>query len=289
MNTEPKIFANSKCFKLAESPMWHKRQQALYWRGYHGEIYRKRTPENPDDFECFQLDIGKIGSMVFTPTDEILLFAEGARVWRWVPYGEPVLLFDFKGNIFNDMLCDSRGRIYCGMLAENFFDRPNRGKHGSFWRLDPSGEMTCLDSNISPTPNGIRISPANDKLYFAVTDDNTVYRYDYDVETGALSHKAVFANDCRPDGMAIDATGNLWVADCRPDGGVVCYDPPGTVIRRVHVPANRTMSVAFGGADGKTVFVTTGCASTGQVGFDGGVFAFRTDIPGAAEYLFPLS
>ncbi len=59
MNTEPKIFANSKCFKLAESPMWHKRQQALYWRGYHGEIYRKCTPENPDDFECFQLDIGK--------------------------------------------------------------------------------------------------------------------------------------------------------------------------------------------------------------------------------------
>lgn len=288
MKDKPQIYANSKCFKLAESPMWHARQQALYWRGYHGEIYRKTTPVNPNDFECFQLDIGKIGSMVFTPTDELLLFAEGARVWRWVPYGAPVLLYDFKGDVFNDVLCDSRARIFCGMLAPNFFDRERRGKHGSFWRLDPNGEMTCLDREISPTPNGIRLSPKEDKLYFAVTDENTVYQYDYDAETGALGGKTVFVNDCRPDGMAIDAAGNLWVADCRPDGGIICYDPRGTVIRRVHVPANRTMSVAFGGADGKTVFVTTGCAATGQAGYDGGVFSFRTDTPGAAEYLFPL-
>lgn len=288
MKDKPQIYANSKCFKLAESPMWHARQQALYWRGYHGEIYRKTTPDDPNDFECFQLDIGKIGSMVFTPTDELLLFAEGARVWRWVPYGAPVLLYDFKGDVFNDVLCDSRARIFCGMLAPNFFDRERRGKHGSFWRLDPNGEMTCLDREISPTPNGIRLSPKEDKLYFAVTDENTVYQYDYDVETGALGGKTVFVNDCRPDGMAIDAVGNLWVADCRPDGGIICYDPRGTVIRRVHVPANRTMSVAFGGADGKTVFVTTGCAATGQAGYDGGVFSFRTDTPGAAEYLFPL-
>ena len=116
-----------------------------------------------------------------------------------------------------------------------------------------------------------------------------MYQYDYDVETGTLSNKTVFAENCRPDGMAMDAAGNLWVADCRPEGGVVSYDPNGNILSRVHVPANRTMSLAFGGADGKTVFVTTGCASTGQVGHDGGVFAFRTDTPGAAEYLFPLS
>lgn len=287
MHTEPTLFANSKCFKLAESPMWHKAQAALYWRGYHGEIYRKQRLDDPDDFECFQLNVGKIGSMVFTATDEILLFCEGARVWRWVPYHEPVLLYDFKGDVFNDVLCDSRGRIYCGMLAPNFFDRPNRGKNGSFWRLD-GDKMTCLDRSISPTPNGIRLSPENDRLYFAVTDDHAIYCYDYDVETGALSHKRVFVSDCRPDGIAIDAAGNLWVADCRPDGGVLCYDKEGEMIRRVRVPANRTMSVAFGGADGKTVFVTTGCASEGQRDFDGGVFSFQSDVPGAPEHLFPI-
>ena len=151
-------------------------------------------------------------------------------------------MYDFEGDVFNDVLCDSRGRVYCGMLAPNFFDRPNRGKHGSFWLFE-NGKMTCLDREISPTP----------------------------------------------DGIAMDAAGNLWVTHCRPNGALLCYNPEGKIIRRVHVPANRTMSVAFGGADGKTVFVTTGCAGTGQVGFDGGVFAFRANTPGAAEYLFPLS
>ena len=286
MNDKPKIYANSKCFKLAESPMWHKAQNALYWRGYNGEIYRKKTLNDPLDFECFQLNIGRIGSMVFTPTDEIILFCEGARLWRWVPGCEPTPLYDFKGNVFNDVLCDSRGRVYCGMLAPNFFDREGRGKHGSFWLFE-NGKMTCLDDSISPTPNGIRINPENNRLYFAVTDDDKIYCYDYDAKTGALSNKRVFADDCHPDGIAMDAEGNLWVTHCRPNGELLCYNPEGKIIRRVKVPALKVISVAFGGKDGKSVFVTTGCGEE-QVGEDGSVFVFENDVPGAPEYLLSI-
>ncbi len=60
------------------------------------------------------------------------------------------------------------------------------------------------------------------------------------------------------------------------------------MIRRVHVPANRAMSVAFGGTDGKTVFVATGCASDGQKDFDGGIFCFRADVEEAPEYLYSI-
>ena len=35
-----KLFANCKC-ELFESPMYNKREKMLYWRGFHGEIYRK--------------------------------------------------------------------------------------------------------------------------------------------------------------------------------------------------------------------------------------------------------
>lgn len=286
MNTRPTLFADSCCYPLAESPMWHPRQQMLYWRGCNGEIYRKALSDHPDpdDFTCYRLNIGMIGSMVFTSSDALLLFAEHGRIWRWIPGNEPVLLSDFNKELFNDVLCDSHCRIYCGMLAPNFFDRANRGKHGSFWRLDPNGDFVCLDANISPTPNGIRIGPNGDCLYLAVTDDNCIYRYAYDVQTGALSHRRVFAEDCSPDGIAVDAEGNLWVACCRENGGLLCYDPSGRLIHTVDLPVSRVMSVAFGGADRKTLFVATGSDYSGHKPHEGGIFALPVQIPGAAEY-----
>ena len=128
-------------------------------------------------------------------TELIFLFGDDGKVWKWVPNYRPTLYKDFKGTLFNDVLCDSKGRIYCGMLAKNFFDPEKRGKHGSLWLLDIDGSFKCLEKKLSAIPNGIRINPQQNKLYFAITNDNCVYSYDYDKNTGKLSNRKVFAEN----------------------------------------------------------------------------------------------
>lgn len=278
-----KLFADCHC-ELSESPMWNKKENLLYWRGFHGELYRKKINNDVNDFECFQLNIGNIGSMVFTDSDYMLLFADGGKIWRWKPYSEPVLHKDFKKTLFNDVIVDPQGRIYCGMLAEHFFEPDKIGKYGSLWLLY-NNDFICLEDKTGNTPNGIRFSPQLDKLYFGVTDHDCVYVYDYDKTTGKLSNKKVFASGCFPDGIAMDINGNLWVTDCRQGGPLLCYNPQGEVIDEIYFPVYRIISVAFGGKDNSTMFVTTSGGNSPKGNHDGGVFMIENIATGAEEFI----
>ncbi len=281
------IFADCLC-GLSESPVWDAQKKVLYWRGSDGEIYRKALASSVRDYEKFELAIGHIGSIVLTDTEYLLLFCDHGKIWKWKPYETPILYKDYRLSLFNDVLCDGHGRIYCGMLAENYFDAKKRGKHGALLLFDKNG-LIRLDNTLSPTPNGIRISPSEDKLYFAVTDDGCVYAYDYDAETGALSNRKIFAENCCPDGIAMDEAGNLWVANCDPSNSSLdCYAPDGRLLERLRLPVRRIISVAFGGDDGKMLFITTANENQPRSKHDGGVFFLRTDIRGAREYRFPL-
>lgn len=279
-----RLFADCHC-ALSEAPMWNKAQQLLYWRGFHGEIYRKPYNENVDDFECFQLDIGNIGSMAFTETEQMLLFADNGRVWLWTPGEKPELHRDFGLTLFNDCIVDPRGRVFCGMLAENYFDDEKRGDHGSLWRLDPDGSFRCLLEKTGTTPNGIRFSPDLKTLYFAVTDLDAIFAFDYDVETGELSNQRVFADQCFPDGITVDAAGNVWNTFCRPGKPLQVFNPAGICIAEYDLPVHRVISAAFGGPENRSVFVSTACENQPVGEHDGGIFVMETDAEGCEEYI----
>ena len=280
---EFKIFADCKPY-LSESPMWHKKQKMLYWRGLSGEIYRKGMTNSTTDFEKFELGIGGIGSMVFTEGEEILIFGDEGKIFKWVPYSAPVLYKDFGGSLYNDCIADPKGRIFCGMLADNFFDYQNRGKHGSLWRLDPDGSFKCLLDKIGTTPNGIRFSNDHTKLYFAVTDDDCIYEYDYALESGEISNQRVFASSCCPDGITVDKCGNLWNTYCLPGRPLQVFLPSGELIKEYFLPVRRVLSVAFGGEDNDIVFVTTAHENEPTGEHDGAVFMMKTDLIGCDEY-----
>ena len=286
MNSKWEIQLFADCHAtLSESPMWHPREKVLYWRGFEGEIYRKKIGTPPEEYECFRLSIGLIGSMVFTETETILLFADKGTVWKWIPGEEPVLYRTFGGALFNDVIADPNGRIYCGMLAENYFVPGKRGAHGSFWRLDPDGSFVCLEDAIGTTPNGIRFSPELDKLYFGVTDDNVVYEYDYNIQTGELSNRRVYAEDCSPDGIAMDRDGNLWVTDCRPGNPLIAFDRAGNRVVELVFPVRRVISAAFGGENRELLFVTTAHEGAPRGKHDGGVFLLENTAGGTDEFL----
>ena len=85
-----------------------------------------------------------------------------------------------------------------------------------------------------------------------------------------------------PDGLKLDTTGRLYVAAGRnraklpcetadpPTAGIYVFSPVGELLEFVAIPRDETTNCAFGGVDGKTLFITAG----------GTLWSIRTTAPG---------
>jgi gluconolactonase len=117
--------------------------------------------------------------------------------------------------------------------------------HGLF-RLTPAGTLIpdCKDFD---RPNGLSLSPDERILYVADTSQYHVRCFDV-APDGSLSGGQVFAElrgegGGRPDGMKVDARGNLW---CTGPGGVWVFCPEGEHLGSIRVPERQTANVAWG-------------------------------------------
>ena len=161
----------------------------------------------------------------------------------------------------NDIAIDSKDRIYAS--------DPNwKAKTGRFWRIDTDGKVTLLDS--LGTANGIDISPDEKILY--VNAGREIWAFDLS-ESGEISNKRRLIEfpDFGVDGMRCDVKGNIYIARFG-KGTVAKISPQGYIIKEVTLTGKKPTNVAFGGKDGRTVYVTL---------MDmGNLESFRVDDPG---------
>ena len=138
------------------------------------------------------------------------------------------------------------------------------------------------------TSNGAAFAPDGRTLYHSDTPRFVIYRSEYDPETGAVRNERVFArltptehDRGRPDGAAVDATGCYWSA-LYEGGRVQRYAPDGRLPTEYPFPVRYPTMPAFGGADLKTLFVT----SARRDGSGGGLYALAVDTPGTSAAAF---
>ena len=108
--------------------------------------------------------------------------------------------------------------------------------------------------------NGLEWSPDGSLMYYIDTATQGMDVFDFDLEAGHASGRRPFihfeASFGVPDGMTIDAEGYLWVAFY--DGWAVRrFSPQGALDRTIELPAARTTSCCFGGADLDQLYVTS--------------------------------
>jgi gluconolactonase len=161
----------------------------------------------------------------------------------------------------NDLLVGSDGRIWFTDPHGPFDDKP-----GSVRAYDPrTGELETLLDGLE-YPNGLAFDA--DELFVAETRTQRVLRYAFD--GAALTPLGEFAalRDGRPDGMAFDGDGNLYVAATSADA-VLVYDRDGRERDAIRF-AGPTMptNVAFAGdvlvvtaGKGGRVFAVEGVAA----------------------------
>jgi sugar lactone lactonase YvrE len=169
----------------------------------------------------------------------------------------------------NDLTVAADGTIYAS--------DPHWKQHdGQIWRISKSaggeaiGEKMTAERRMSTT-NGIDLSPDGKTLYVGESDTREIWAYRID---GArlLSPRLVKRfPDFDIDGLRTDTDGNLFVARIL-KGTIAELSPQGTLRREIRLTAPEPTNLAFGGTDGKTIFVTQR-----KGGF---VESFRTDHPG---------
>ncbi|WP_251328281.1 SMP-30/gluconolactonase/LRE family protein [Haloplanus pelagicus] len=254
MSHDITVVADYGC-QVAEGPIWHPDDEALYWIDVPaGSLFRYR-PETDEHAHVFESDL--IAGITVEADGSLLLFEDGGVVRRldtetWD--ATPVLdITEEADTRFNDVIADPAGRVFAGTM-------PTDRHPGRLYRLDPDGTYHRLIDDLA-LPNGLGFTTERDALYLTESKANRIRRYAYEETSGQLSDRTVFAEvdhgDGLPDGLAVDTTGHVWSAEWN-GGQLVRYDDSGTVVEKVSCPAETVASLTFGGENYETAYVTTG-------------------------------
>jgi len=241
--------------KLGEGPVWDVAEKALYWiDGSAPAIYR--LDPKTGDIKSWKTP---------KPIGSLALREKGGAVCA---LSDGFYHFDFKsgdarqigaavakpGTTFNDGKTDARGRFVAGTLDSKF-----QGPVGSIFSLDGSLRCSVLEPAIGCT-NGPCFSPDNRTFYCADSVARTISAYDYDLASGTVSNKRLFATvkglGGVPDGATVDAEGHYWSAIAG-GGKIVCYNPDGSIARNVEVPVPIITSLMFGGDNLDVMYATS--------------------------------
>jgi sugar lactone lactonase YvrE len=170
----------------------------------------------------------------------------------------------------NDMVVDADGRAYVGNLGWDDEDDPTIAST-VLLRVDPDATVEVAAEDLV-NPNGMAITTDGGTLLVNETFAARVTAFDR-APDGTLSNRRTWAafsdrpfrtvpealasGALLPDGMALDASGALWLGDCR-GGGATRVGEGGVRLDFVPTAPHSTFAVALGGADRTTLFLCTG-------------------------------
>jgi gluconolactonase len=173
------------------------------------------------------------------------------------PYFDRPMLQRFKG--VNDLVFASNGDLYFTDQGQTGLQDPT----GALYRLRTNGQLDCILDNV-PSPNGLVLNAEETIVFLAVTRDNAVWRVPL-MKDGKATKVGKFiqmSGGGGPDGMAIDQEGNLAVCHVG-FGAVWIFSAKGEPLYRIGSPEGLfTTNCAYGGVDGKQLFITESKSGT---------------------------
>jgi gluconolactonase len=268
-----------------DGPVWHAGEKVLFFTVPLGEgdvpgLYRVKADGaamkvRGGDLKSGQLPVGnavdKAGELVTIEAKRVMRGAVGASqaaVATTYPGDSGPSPFD----TLNDAVVHANGTMY--VTDPGYFADPPP-LNNRLYRIAPDGTVTVAEAFADiPRPNGVALSPDQKTLYVgferpSVGTKPYVERYNVK-EDGALAEHAHFVEfdmDASPDGIEVDAAGNVYVANM---AGITVFRSDGKKIGTVKIPDQPT-GMAFGGDDLKTLYVTTAKTK---------IYSVKVNVPG---------
>lgn len=237
-----------------ESLRWDDRRRRLYFVDCATQsLYWLDGAEPP--LQTMQLPSLPTG-VVLTEGDSLIVCLDGGLHVVDPDNGSVEMLSPYPKGMHgraNDANGDGAGNLVTGTL--NLGAGP-----GALWQYSATGEWRQLDEPFGNT-NGPVVVDTDGGRTLVVGDTNAqaVYRYAYDSDAGQVGARETLSDHGAiggaPDGACADEAGGVW--SCVLRSGKLARLDAGGVDRAVDVPMPNPSSVAFGGPDLKTTFVTS--------------------------------
>ena len=276
--------------RLGEGALWHPTEQRLYWVDIEGKALHLYNPETREDKVW---EVGeRIGTVVPVEGGGALVALQNGIHHIDTETGKLTFVTNpikKEGIRFNDGKCDPAGRFWVGTMALD-----SEEGAANLYMLDLDGKVHHKLGNLTIS-NGIVWTQDKKTVYFTDTRTQQVKAFDYDNATGEISNERTIISipkeEGSPDGMTLDAEGNLWIA-LHGAGAVAKYSPEsGEQLLRVKVPAVNTTSCAFGGKNLDTLYITSGREwlreeKLSRYPASGGLFSVKPGVRGVSANFY---
>lgn len=286
MNAQARLFVDCRC-DLAEGPFWHPEREELFWFDINaGRLYRANARGDILD----RYEFGEpVSAAALVDHDSLLIASASGLIRLSISSGARTKLFDLEadntGTRSNDCRVSPHGDWWIGTMPMGGSDTK-----GALYHFR-SGVLTTLLTDVAVS-NATCFSPDGSVAYFADTPTRQIRKVRLNPDSGLpVGDWEVFVDltgqPGAPDGAVTDSEGFVWNAEYG-GGRVVRYAPDGRVDRVVDLPCPNVTCPAFGGAELKTLYITTASqemspAARQEFPLSGGIFELDVDVAGVAE------
>ncbi len=243
--------------KFVEGPVWVPDGDYLIFSDIPANQLKKWSPEG--GLSTFREPSNKANGNTLDREGRLMSAEHGARrVSRTEKDGMVVTVVDSydgkKLNSPNDVVVKSDGSVWFTDPDYGLEGRPKEQPGNYVYRFDPKDKSVTAVATDFDKPNGLCFSPDESQLYIADSGRPRHIRVFNVARDGKLDAGKVFCSIDKggPDGIRCDADGRIWTSSGH---GAQVFGPDGKLIVTINLP-EAGANLCFGGADGKTLFVT---------------------------------
>ncbi|XP_075984369.1 regucalcin-like [Anticarsia gemmatalis] len=290
-------------FSHGESPVWDQELQSLYFVDVHASKVH-RLDYASGKIHSKRIGYGEVNVLSLVSGSHRVLVAVRSSLYLldWTVAGDAALRLlttvdlGMPDNVINEGKPDPEGRFWAGTKGPQVGDDVTPDKSTLYTIEQESFTTPRIQLRPVSISNGLVWSLNNTVMYYIDSTTQKVEAFDYDAQRGEISGRRTIIDvsnygyeDAIPDGMTIDAQGNLWVALMF--GGTVLHIDPDNrhIIFGYKLPVSRVTSVCWGGPNLDELFVTTGRDSQESTlePLGGAIFTIRgTGSRGVLPHMF---